>query len=82
MTLENSPDWRALFQDVEDESDKEKLTKKLDDLEATIFFRFQDEREPDAAEVKDLKRAIDAILRIKVEKLGYPMDSRLLPGQL
>jgi hypothetical protein len=75
MTRDPGPDWRTVYQDVLNETDKVQLTKKLYDLEAAIFFRFQElESSPNPTEVDELKKAVDAMLRIKVEKLGYPMN--------
>jgi hypothetical protein len=72
-----SRDWRALFHAVQNETDTEKLKKKVEDLEAAVFFRFQEN--PDPAEAEELTKAVESLLKIKVEKLGYPIDSSLLP---
>ena len=73
----STEDWRRLFEAVQSEADPEKLRKRVDDLEAAIFFRFQEK--PDQAEAEELKKAVQSGLKIKVEKLGYPIDSSLFP---
>lgn len=75
--------WQSLFRDVLSETDKEKLAKKVADLEAAIFFRFQElENRSDAGEERaKLSDATQALFRIKVEKLGFPIsDLRSLRG--
>lgn len=68
--------WQSLFKDVLAETDKEKLAKKVADLEAVIFFRFQElEKRSDAGEERaKLNDATQALFQIKVEKLGFPIS--------
>lgn len=75
---DKSDPWQSLFKDVLAETDKEKLAKKVSDLEAVIFFRFQElekRSDPDADEERvKLNDATHALFQIKVEKLGFPIS--------
>ena len=73
-----SRNWRALFHAVQNEADREKLKKEVEDLEAAIFFRWQEN--PDQAEAEELTKAVESLLKIRVQKLGlHSIDSSLLP---
>jgi hypothetical protein len=75
-------DWRRLLQEVLTETDKAKLEKKAEELENALFVRGQ-ELPPDGAaeeERQDMNAATQKLLRIKVEKLGFPLDVKFLGG--
>ena len=71
-------DWKELLEQVSAETDTATLQKKAEDLEAAIFFRFQElATTPDGnAEWNALNHACALLFRIRVEKLHYPYDSR------
>jgi hypothetical protein len=74
-------DWKHLLEEVAAEKDASTLQRKADDLEAAIFFRFQElATSPDgSAEWNALNDACAQLFRIRVEKLNYPYDSRQFP---
>ena len=60
--------WERLCQELSTETDPQKLTAKLEVLETLIVFRSQELSE----EEKDLRRTSAALLKLRVERLGWP----------
>jgi hypothetical protein len=80
---ESSKNWKELLDEVMAETDKEKLEGLAQQLENALFLRSQElETGSGSTEVEReaIKVAIDKLLRVKVEKLGFPMDPKLLGG--
>jgi hypothetical protein len=80
---ESSKNWKELLDEVMAEADKEKLEGLAQQLENALFLRSQElEAGSGSTEGERLaiKAAIDKLLRVKVEKLGFPMDPKLLRG--
>jgi hypothetical protein len=80
---ESSKKWKELLDEVMAETDKEKLEGLAQQLENALFLRSQElETGSGSTEVERqaIKVAIDKLLRVKVEKLGFPMDAKLLGG--
>jgi hypothetical protein len=77
-------DWQRLLHEVLAETDLEVLKTKADDLEMALFLRKQEigprkglplgPRE----EWHAMNDATRQLLRVRVEKLGFPMDAKLL----
>jgi hypothetical protein len=67
--------WQPLLDEVLHEFDREKLQKKLGELEGTMFFRFQElQKSPDGAvEVSKLQNAASMLLDLKIDRLGFPV---------
>jgi len=83
ISTETGLEWRTLYDDIRHETDKGKLLIKIRGLEAAIFFRFQEiELDPSAAEVEELRKTAEALLRIKLEKLGYSIETSLFGDRL
>jgi hypothetical protein len=76
----NGADWKRLLEEVMAETDKAKLKQKTDDLEAAIFLRCQElEHSADGhAEKTAIKDATLSLLKVRVEKLGFPLDPEIL----
>jgi len=80
---ESSKNWKELLDEVMAEADKEKLEGLAQQLENALFLRSQELEAGDGStevERQAIKVAIDKLLRVKVEKLGFPMDPKLLRG--
>jgi hypothetical protein len=74
---DNKPDdWKRLLAEVMAETDKTRLTEKAYQLEGALFYRCQEA--PSDAERQAIKGACDTLLRIRIEKLGFPLDAALL----
>jgi uncharacterized circularly permuted ATP-grasp superfamily protein len=77
---ETRTEWKQLLDEVMAETDKAKLEQKAIELETALFMRGQELALDGAAEVerKSLQDAIQKLLRVRVERLGFPMDEKLL----
>jgi hypothetical protein len=75
-------DWQSLLADVLAETDKAKLETKAEELENAIFLRSQELHSNGGTEVErqGMKVAIHKLLKVKVEKLGFPIDAKFLRG--
>ncbi len=73
-------EWQRLLEQVVAETDKEKLALLANELESAIFFRCQElECGDDAdAERQAIKEATMTLLKIRVDKLGFPLDPKIL----
>jgi hypothetical protein len=81
MNNDKSSDWKRLLDAVMAETDKRKLEGLAQQLENALFLRSQElEAGNGSTEVERqaIKVAIDKLLQVKVEKLGFPMDRKLL----
>ena len=78
----SSANWERLFDEVMAETDKEKLRKKAEELENAIFVRGQELQSDGGtdAERQGLNEAIQRLLKVRVEKLDFPLDPELLCG--
>jgi len=76
----NGADWQCLLQQVVAETDKDKLTLLATELESAIFLRCQELECGDAAEDERqaIKEATMTLLRVRVEKLDFPLDPQVL----
>lgn len=79
---ESSTNWKRLLDEVMAETDKAKLRQKADELETVLFQRGQQLQSDGGTEVErqSLTDAIQKLLQVRVEKLGFPMDRTLLRG--
>jgi hypothetical protein len=75
-------DWRRLLDEMVTETDRTKLEEKAVELENALFLRGQEL--PVDGEAKrerlEMNEAADKLLRIRVEKLGFPLDPKFLSG--
>jgi hypothetical protein len=67
-------DWRELYSTAVTQRNPSHLTIRLDGAEAAIFFRLQElNQSPDGhLERSEIDAAIKNILRLRIEKLGWP----------
>jgi hypothetical protein len=79
---ESRTEWKQLLEELLAETDKAKMELKAQKLENAIFIRSQEIHMWGATEVEreSIKDAIRKLLKVKVEKLGYPMDPKFLGG--
>ena len=67
------PEWENHLQDLAFEYDREKLSRKLQTVEALIFERLQRlSASDDHQERQYLNRAIESLRTIKRDRLGFP----------
>ena len=73
-------DWQRLLQQVVAEADKDKLTLLANELESAIFLRCQELECGDEAEAERqaIKEATTTLLKVRVEKLDFPLDPKIL----
>jgi len=78
--MKNNADWRHLLKEMLAETDLVALRQKADDLETALYFHGQELRSnPEAdAERKALADASQTLLKIRTEKLGYPLNAKFL----
>jgi hypothetical protein len=81
MNKETNSDWKRLLDELLAETDKKKLETLAQQLENALFLRSQELEAGNGStdvERQSIKVAIDKLLRVKVEKLGFPMDREFL----
>jgi hypothetical protein len=81
MDKTTNSDWERLLDELLAETDKKKLESLAQRLENALFLRSQEleaGNESSDVERQAIKVAIDKLLRVKVEKLGFPIDRRFL----
>jgi hypothetical protein len=80
MDESSSADWQKLFQQLLAETDKDELKETADALEGALFVRSLalQSSSDGHAERKAIRDATAVLLRARVEKLGFPMDPKLL----
>jgi hypothetical protein len=79
---ESRTEWKQLLEEVLAETDKAKIELKAQELENALFIRSQEMHLFGGTEVEreSIKVATQKLLRVKVEKLGYPLDRKFLSG--
>jgi hypothetical protein len=79
---ETAADWRRLLDECLIESDKNALHEKTNALEEALFVRLQQLSSDESAETEKaaMKEATWKLLRIRAEKLGFPVDRKFLDG--
>jgi hypothetical protein len=77
-----SAKWQRVLEELMAGTDAEKMRNKADELEAAIFHRCQTLACGDAedSERAAIKAATTTLLKVRVEKLAYPLDPELLQG--
>jgi hypothetical protein len=80
MGYESRKDWQLLLKEALLETDRSTLQRKAQQLEESLFLRAQQlDATPDGElERQAIKDAAHQLLRLKVERLGYPLDKSLL----
>jgi hypothetical protein len=81
MKGDKGSDWKRLLDELLVETDKQKLESLAQQLETALFLRSQEIEAGNGSsdvERQAIKVAIDKLLRVKVEKLGFPMDRKFL----
>jgi hypothetical protein len=81
MNNDNGSTWKRLLDELLAETDKKKLESLAQQLENALFLRSQELEAGNGSsdvERQAIKVAIDKLLRVKVEKLGFPMDLKFL----
>jgi hypothetical protein len=80
--MKNNADWRHLLQEMLAEIDPTALRQKADALETALYFCSQElQSNPDGeAERKALAGPSHTLLKIRIEKLGFPLDAKFLNG--
>jgi hypothetical protein len=73
-------EWQRVLEQVVAETNKEKLSELANELESAIFLRCQELECGDAAEAERqaIKEATVTLLKVRVEKLGFPLDPKIL----
>ncbi len=73
-------DWKVLFGDLLAEQDEKKIVEKLQIVENAIYQRAQELPLDDSGveERREMRVASKRLLRLKIDKLGYPLDPKLL----
>jgi hypothetical protein len=80
MTDNKNAEWNRVLQELLAATDKDNIKSKADDLESLLFDRGQTLRTDGEAETErqSMKEAAKTLLKIRVEKLGYPLDPGIL----
>ncbi len=67
-------EWQAVLQELKQETDPEKLSEKLQQVEGLILDRLQElHRKDDGGEEHEaLKEALSTLRIVKRDKLGFP----------
>jgi hypothetical protein len=80
MVQGNGRDWKRLLEEVMTETDEDEIRNKLLHLEYAIFNRGMElERSADGdAERQAMRDAAVDLLYIKVQKLRFPLDPKVL----
>ena len=80
MQNDKSAQWQRLLEELMTETDAERMRDKADELEAAIFHRCQSLACGDSedSERAAIRAATAKLLRVRVEKLGYPLDPKIL----
>jgi len=80
MGYERGEDWQRLLKEALLETDQSDLERKAQQLEESLFLRAQQlDGAPDGeVEREAIKDAAHQLLRLRVERLGYPLDKSLL----
>lgn len=67
-------EWQAVLRDLKQESDPEKVSERLQQVEALILERLRDLHRKDdgSKENEALKEALFTLRMIKRDKLGFP----------
>jgi hypothetical protein len=78
----DSTSWKQLLDEILSETDKATIEKKTFDLETALVLRSQQLHSEGGTEAERtaIKNATNSLLRVKIEKLGYPIDSKFLSG--
>jgi hypothetical protein len=78
--MKDAMDWQRLLQELLAEANPIALRSKADDLETALYFRGQElhANADGDAERKALHEAGHTLLKIRVEKLGFPLDPKIL----
>jgi hypothetical protein len=82
MANSKSLDWKRLLEEVLTETDKLTLKRKAEELENALFLRSQELQANAGTETEreDIRVAIQKLLRVRVEKLDFPLDPNSLRG--
>jgi hypothetical protein len=69
-----SSEWQAVLQELKRETDPEKLSAKLQEVEGLILDRLQElyRKDDDSEEHEALKEALSTLRIVKRDKLGFP----------
>jgi len=80
MSENDGADWPRLLAELEAETDPVKINEKAYELESAIFDRCRELGPgPQSDEEKEaLKRAAMTLLHVRVGKLGFPLDLKVL----
>ncbi len=72
--------WRNILQDLLKETDNARMVARANDLEESIITRLQELGPADssATERSEIRDATRTLLKIRAEKLGFPVDPALL----
>jgi hypothetical protein len=79
---ETRTEWKQLLEEVLTETDIATIEKKAQELENVLFIRAQEIHMWGGTdeERQGMKDATNKLLRVKIEKLGYPIDPKFLSG--
>ena len=84
MTPEMGADWKELLNASLRETDVTRLKHAVEALESAMFTRCL-ELEPSSdgeAERSEIRQAAKSLLQLKVENLGFPVNSSIRPHDL
>lgn len=67
-------DWRTLYEAALAETDVTSLERLIYNTEEAVTLRLQElvRTSPDSPELRELRSAADELLRLKVQRLGWP----------
>ena len=82
MNNNEGSDWKRLLEELLVATDKSEIEVKSDELENVLFLRAQELHRNGGTEVERqaLKEAAQQLLKVRVEKLGFPLDPNRLGG--
>jgi hypothetical protein len=82
MNNNEGSDWKRLLEELLVASDPREIEMKAEELENVLFLRAQELHSSGGTEVErqGLKEAAQQLLKVRVEKLGFPVDPNTLGG--
>jgi hypothetical protein len=82
MNNNEASDWIGLLEELLAATDKREMESKAEELENVLFLRAQEIQRNGGTEVErqGLKEATRKLLKVRVEKLGFPLDPNILGG--
>lgn len=82
MNNNKGSDWIGLLEELLAATDKREIELKAEELENVLFLRAQEMQVDGGTEVErqGIKEAAQKLLKVRVEKLGFPLGPNILGG--